>query len=909
MNVATLSGLSHRYDRTHALEGVDLELPAGELIGLIGPDGVGKSTLLGIIAGVRRLQSGTCRVLDSDMADTRARRRVCERIAYMPQGLGGNLYPSLSVAENVDFFGRLFGQPPPERRARRQRLLAATGLAEFAERPADKLSGGMKQKLGLCCALIHDPDLLILDEPTTGVDPLSRRQFWSLLQAMRDERPQMSVIVATAYMEEAEGFDHLVALYDGRILATGPPAALHERTGTDTLESAFVALLPGHHAGDGGGVNPGEPPGEDAPVVIEARDLTRRFGNFTAVDRVSFRIRRGEIFGFLGSNGCGKTTTMKMLTGLLPASEGSATVFGEPVSTGLAARERVGYMSQSFSLYEELTVRQNLALHARLFDLTADQRVDRVRASLERFRLEAVASQLPAALPLGVRQRLSLAVALIHNPELLILDEPTSGVDPVARDGFWRELVRLAREEKVTIFLSTHFMNEAARCDRISLMHAGRVLAVDPPQALRQQQGREDLEGAFIAHLEAAMDTEATEASEGVDTTGAPAPTSAAGAGSRLPAGIRRFAAFAWRETLELWRDPIRMAFALLGPLALMIAFGYGISFDVDDARFAVLDRDRTQESRALLEPFRGSRYFAERSPIRDLAELERRLAAGELLVALSIPPNYGRDLLSGEPVTVGVWLDGAMPNRAETARGYVAGVYQHYLRGLAHDRTLPTGLEPAVEVETRFRYNQAFESANAITPGVIMLLLAIIPAMLTAVGVVREKELGSITNVHATPARRPEFLLGKQLPYIGVGMVTFVTLLALAVTLFGVPVHGSIAALALGALLYVTATTALGLLISAFVRSQVAALFAAAIISVIPAINFSGFLAPLSSLEPLPHALGVLFPASWFQDITLGTFARGLSMPALVTEYLALIAFATVFLVLAIALLPEQER
>ncbi|WP_440994964.1 ribosome-associated ATPase/putative transporter RbbA [Arhodomonas sp. SL1] len=907
MNVASLDGVSHRYGRTTALEGVSLELPAGELVGLIGPDGVGKSTLLGLIAGVRRLQGGTCRVLDTDMARTRARRRVCERIAYMPQGLGGNLYPSLSVAENVDFFGRLFGQPPAERHERRRRLLAATGLSEFSGRAAGKLSGGMKQKLGLCCALIHDPELLILDEPTTGVDPLSRRQFWGLLADIRAERPAMGVIVATAYMEEAEGFDHLVALHDGQVLATGAPAALREQTATDTLEAAFVALLPERARGDGAGVAPGEPPGEDAPVVIEARDLTRRFGDFTAVDRVSFRIRRGEIFGFLGSNGCGKTTTMKMLTGLLPASEGTATLLGEPVGTGVAARERVGYMSQSFSLYEELSVRQNLTLHARLFDLATADRAARVQASLERFRLTAVANQLPAALPLGVRQRLSLAVALIHDPELLILDEPTSGVDPVARDAFWRELIRLSREEGVTIFLSTHFMNEAARCDRISLMHAGRVLAVDHPENLRRERDSEDLEGAFIAYLEKAIgETPATAAGTGA---AAHSEARAGGAGPRLPPGLRRLGAFAWREALELWRDPVRLAFALLGPLVLMIAFGYGISFDVDDAPFAVLDRDRSPESRALLEHFRGSRYFAEQPPITDLAELERRLASGELLVALNIPPDYGRDLLSGKPVTVGVWLDGAMPNRAETTRGYVEGVYLGYLQELARGRREAAALRPPVEIETRFRYNQAFESANAITPGVIMLLLVIVPAMLTAVGVVREKELGSITNVYATPARRPEFLLGKQLPYIGVGMVSFATLLALAVTLFDVPVQGSVTALAMGALLYVTATTALGLLISAFVRSQVAALFAAAIISVIPAVNFSGFLAPVSSLEPATRALGLLFPAAWFQDISLGTFAKGLGMPALLAEYLALLAFATAFLGLAMALLPEQER
>ncbi|WP_018718455.1 ribosome-associated ATPase/putative transporter RbbA [Arhodomonas aquaeolei] len=903
MNVASLHGITHHYGDTTALEAVDLDVPAGGLVGLIGPDGVGKSTLLGLLAGVRRLQAGTLHALDGDMASAAHRRAVCERIAYMPQGLGGNLYPTLSVAENVDFFGRLFAQPPAERRARAQRLLDATGLLPFADRPAGKLSGGMKQKLGLCCALIHDPDLLILDEPTTGVDPLSRRQFWALLDGIRERRPGMSVVVATAYMEEAERFDHLVAMHGGRVLATGTPAALRGHTGTQDLESAFVALMPDAADGETAGVTVPPPPADDTPVVIEAEHLTRRFGSFTAVDDVSFRIRRGEIFGFLGSNGCGKTTTMKMLTGLLPASAGEARVLGEPVGTGLRARERVGYMSQSFSLYEELTVRQNLALHARLFHLPAAAVGERVAESLRRFRLENVADTLPGALPLGVRQRLSLAVALIHGPELLILDEPTSGVDPVARDAFWRELIRLAREDGVTIFLSTHFMNEAARCDRISLMHAGRVLAVDTPQRLRETHNADDLETAFIAYLE-----EAEPPGEQPDAGEAAAPA-ARRSHTRLPAGLRRLAAFTWREALELRRDPIRLAFALFGPLLLMIAFGYGISFDVDNMPFAVLDHDRSTESRQLLEHFRGSRYFEERAPIADDADMERRLASGELLVALVIPPEYGHDLLAGNRPELGIWIDGAMPFRAETTRGYVSGVLQEYVEDLyrAHPEALAAA-SPATTI-TRLRYNQAFESANAITPGVIMLLLMIVPAMLTAVGVVREKEMGSITNVYATPTRRPEFLIGKQLPYVAVALMSFVTLVALALTLFGVPFTGSPLALILGAVLYVFASTGLGLLISSFVRSQVAALFAAAIITVIPSINFSGFMSPVSGLDAAPHTIGVSFPASWFQTISVGTFAKGLGAGAMLPEYLALAAFASGFMLVATALLPKQER
>ena len=473
------------------------------MVGVIGPDGVGKSTMLALISGVREIQEGQVFVFDGNMADTAHRNRNRGRIAYMPQGLGRNLYPTLSVFENIDFFGRLFGQSTKERRARITELLTATGLDPFEDRPAGKLSGGMKQKLSLCCALINDPDLLILDEPTTGVDPLSRGQFWDLINSIRARRPQMSVIVATAYMDEAQRFDWLLAMDDGKIIAQGVLKELLEKAGEPTLEEAFIALLPEakrtlHRKVI---VRPRVVSENEVPA-IEAEGLTRRFGTFVAVDHVNFRIRAGEIFGFLGSNGCGKSTTMKMLTGLLPTTEGWAKLFGSPMgSNDMEMRRNVGYMSQAFSLYGELTVRQNLELHAQLYHVPPGEVQGRIADLLQRYDLQGVVNARPESLPLGIKQRLQLAVAVLHQPAILILDEPTSGVDPIARDAFWCTLIDLSRDDGVTIFLSTHFMNEAERCDRISLMHAGKVLAVGQPLELVRERGSDLLEDTFVGYL------------------------------------------------------------------------------------------------------------------------------------------------------------------------------------------------------------------------------------------------------------------------------------------------------------------------------------------------------------------------------------------------------------------------
>lgn len=902
--VALLENVGQQYGATIALRDISLAIPARRMVGLIGPDGVGKSSLLSLIAGARAIGQGNVMVLGGDMRDVHHRRDVCPKIAWMPQGLGKNLYHTLSVYENVDFFARLFGHDKAERELRINELLQSTGLAPFRDRPAGKLSGGMKQKLGLCCALIHDPQLLILDEPTTGVDPLSRAQFWELIDSIRQRQPEMSVLVATAYMEEAERFDWLVAMNAGEVLATGSAAELKAQTGSQTLEQAFIALLPEAQRQAHKTVVIPPRDSREEEIAIEARGLTMRFGNFVAVDHVNFRIARGEIFGFLGSNGCGKSTTMKMLTGLLPASEGEAWLFGHPIDPkDIATRQRVGYMSQAFSLYSELSVRQNLELHARLFHIPDDEIANRVAEMSERFMLTEVEDALPADLPLGIRQRLSLAVAVIHRPEMLILDEPTSGVDPVARDMFWQLMVDLARQDRVTIFISTHFMNEAERCDRISLMHAGKVLASDTPQALVELRGAASLEEAFIAWLKEAQPSSPVPED----------PTSAVASHSEHTAprqafSLRRLFSYSRREALELRRDPVRSTLALLGTVILMFIMGYGISMDVEDLRFAVLDRDQTLSSQGWSQNIAGSRYFIEQAPLHSYDELDRRMRDGELAVAIEIPPNFGRDIARGTPVQIGVWVDGAMPNRAETVRGYVQAMHLAWLQEMAGRQSSPQRDTSLISIETRYRYNPDVKSLPAIVPAVIPLLLMMIPAMLSALSVVREKELGSIINLYVTPTTRSEFLLGKQLPYIVLGMFNFFLLCALSVFVFGVAHKGSFLTLTLAALLYVTIATGLGLLISTFMKSQIAAIFGTAIITLIPATQFSGMIDPVASLEGPGRWIGQIYPTSHFLTIARGTFSKALNLSDLWGSFIPLLLAVPLVLGLSVLLLKKQE-
>lgn len=563
-----------------ALEGITASAARGAVTGLIGPDGAGKTTLMRLIAGLLRADGGTISVLGIDVA--REPLAVQARLGYMPQRFG--LYEDLSVQENLDLYADLQGVPKAARRQRYVELMHMTGLGPFTSRMAGRLSGGMKQKLGLACTLVHPPDLLLLDEPTVGVDPVSRRELWQIVGHLTRDA-HTTVLFSTAYLDEAERCDTVLLIHEGRLLGSGPPgsftaemagrsffatARLGRRrlqamlaeapgvidaviegsrvrvvTATATpldaptlvveapdlalvptpprFEDSFVAMLraqsggfrPDPHlamvaAGSGSDPRPSlsKAPGSTEAVIL-VRNLTRRFGAFVAVDDVSFSVARGEIFGLLGANGAGKSTTFRMLCGLLPPSGGTLRVAGFDLRTAAApARGRIGYMAQKFSLYADLSVQQNLRFFSSAYRLRGERQRARIDWAVAEFDLSPMLDATARDLPLGFKQRLALACALMHEPEILFLDEPTSGVDPLARREFWRRINALA-EAGVTILVTTHFMEEAEYCDRLLIMAQGRVLTEGTPEAIKRDVRRDDhpdptMEDAFISVIEAA---------------------------------------------------------------------------------------------------------------------------------------------------------------------------------------------------------------------------------------------------------------------------------------------------------------------------------------------------------------------------------------------------------------------
>lgn len=761
----------------------------------------------------------------------------------------------------------------------------------------------MKQKLGLCIALLNNPKILILDEPTTGVDPLARAQFWSLLDLVHQHMPEMSIIVATDYLDETQYFDRVIAMYGGEVLHDSSPFEFLEATDSKNLEEAFIKVLP-QSLRDGHEVI--EKPAliweKEPKVAIIAENISKTFQDFTAVKPTSFKIYEGEIFGFLGSNGCGKTTTMKMLTGLIPPSSGMASLFGQDITEySEKSKSNIGYMSQNFSLYTELSVVQNLSLHAHLFHLEPSEIEARIEESLEQFYLTEVRNSIAGNLTLGVRQRLSLAIAMTHKPKLLILDEPTSGVDPITRDYFWNLLIRLSRNDGVTIFISTHFMNEAMRCDRISMMHAGKVLASDTPENLIQSKHKKSLEDAFIQYI--LDDNEATEILPEVEYA-----LEAEEHRARKNFSLSRLLSYSWREFLEIKHDYQRAIISCIGSIILMIALSLGLNIDLRDVEYAVLDHDQSALSHEYREYLSEFSYFKEQPEIYEREDITANFRKNQLQFVIEIPEGFARNQRKDGETEIVAWIDGSMPQQGEVIDNYLQGVHSGWLS----QKNQALGQEAVgniVDIIPRFRYNHAVDSSIAFVPTILVILLLIFPAVLTALSVVREKEQGTIINFYLTPMTRLEFIIGKQLPYLGLTCINYLTMLSLAIWGLDVPLKGSFLLLSSAALIYAMIATSIGFFYSVFTKSQISAIFLAMMGTLIPAMQFSGMVTPISSLEGVSQWISSVYPATHMITISQGIFNKSLGFESLSINFLFLGLNLVAILLCTMFFLQKQEK
>ena len=1036
-----------------AVDGVSLDLAPGTINGLLGPDGAGKTTLLRLAAGLLLPDAGSLTVLGRDtVAEAQA---VQSAIGYMPQRFG--LYEDLSVAENLSLYADLHGVSAAQRAERWPALMRMTGLEPFLGRLAGRLSGGMKQKLGLACTLVRSPRLLLLDEPTVGVDPLSRRELWNIVFSLVRGHG-ITVLVSTAYLDEAEHCDRVAIMHHGRLVGDGAPgdftgplagrtwfvtptmraraaqnlldaapgvtdAVLHAggvRLLTDTPEAARALTDCGLLAGEGqepgsvGHLTPrtpgfedgflalfaalpqepstGEEPtpaasapretfvdisappepdcpphalaaspvpdASDAPPVIEVRDLERRFGSFMAVKGASFDVRRGEIFGLLGPNGAGKSTIFRMLCGLLPPTGGSLRVAGVDLRRApAAARRRVGYVAQKFSLYGQLSVIENLRFFASAYGLSGAARESRIAWALRDFDLADAADAQSGELSLGYRQRLAMACALMHEPDILFLDEATSGVDPLARREFWRRITALA-ESGVTVIVTTHFLDEAEYCDRMAILVGGEVLALGTPAEIRalapatdertdqprlgmhMDGGQQDapgyasgpatIERAFIALAErhranAPGTAEPPSAPGTLPLTGTPGsgPTTPAALAAQTqdirPTAVRgllvRMRGLLRKEWLQVMRDPSAIAIALIMPVVLLLLFGYGISLDARDVPVAIVADDLGPEAMEFAARLLLADTFRPRV-VTGMRQAEEDLRAGRVDAIVHLQSDFARRLSdatagasastarpdgappAGDAGTVPVQLivNGVDPNNARTVSGYITTVWQSWLSG----RVAAAGQAPAVRLVPRMWFNPASDSRYFLVPGLMVLIMTLTGALLTAMVMAREWERGTMEALLVTPVRMGELLTGKLLPYFVLGMGGMVLTVIMALYLFGVPLRGSLAVLAGAASLFLTAALGMGLFISVLARNQFIAGQAALLATFLPALFLSGFIFDLESTPAFVQVVSYIIAARYFATLLKTIFLAGDVWEVIVPNALALAALAAFFLTVA---------
>ncbi len=965
-------GLTKRFnaDGDAAIDHLDARIEPGCVTGLIGPDGAGKTTLLRIFAGLLLPTEGHLTVCGADPVTELPRLR--QDVSYMPQRFG--LYEDLSVEQNLILYADLFNVVGRERADAFERLLAFTDLKPFTQRLAGDLSGGMKQKLGLACALIRKPRLLLLDEPSVGVDPISRRELWKMIYDLVDQG--IGVVWSTSYLDEAERCTEVLLLSEGKLLYSGPPKELTNRVAgrsylvsgpgqasrkllarafklpavlDGVIQGRSVRLVMKPHAtaplaselgADNLRIEPTPPRFEDAFVdllggapkdnptlfgaplqrdqsqdeaAVKAEGLTKKFGDFIAANNISFQIARGEIFGLLGPNGAGKSTTFKMMCGLSRPTSGRASVAGLDLYLAAgAARGRVGYMAQKFSLYGDLSVRQNLAFFAGVYGLNGARRTEAMDRVITAFKLQPYLEVNSSELPLGFKQRLALACAVMHEPAVLFLDEPTSGVDPLTRREFWAHINSMV-ERGVTIMVTTHFLDEAEYCDRIGLVYRGRVIAEGSPDELKdrvrsQENGEPTLEDAFIELVEEfdRQDETAPNRDPG-EKPSSPAvsgprihdrrtpddqsPTS----GFRRPR-FRRMVALVRKESQQIVRDPSAFLIAGVLPVLLLFVYGFGVSLDLQHVPIGVVVEQPSPEADSFVSSFRDSHYFDVRV-VHHRAAVEEELVSGRVNGVVVLAADFSERMGRGETAPIQVLVDGSDPNTAGLVAGYVQLLWANWIQqeSVSQDSLVnrPKSV-PLISTEPRVWFNPERNSYYALLPGAVAIILTLIGTLLPSLVVAREWERGTMEAMLTTPVTPLDLLVGKIVPYYLLGLMALALSVSVTVFGFGVPYRGSLLALYLVSSAYLGVTLALGLLISTVAKNQFAAGQGALVVGFLPAFLLSGYIFEIDSMPAPLRLLTSLLPPSYFVSSLQTLFLAGDVLSVLVPSGLVLCAMAS---------------
>lgn len=931
-----------------ALSKINAHIKRGHITGIVGPDGAGKTTLMRIMAGLLLPTSGTLSISSG------------ATLGYMPQKFG--LYEDLTVIENLNLYADLRGVLGDERIAAFEQLLQFTDLTRFTTRPAGKLSGGMKQKLGLACVLLGRPDILLLDEPSVGVDPISRRELWKMVNALITEG--MTVLWSTSYLDEAEQCDDVLLMNAGELIYAGPPklltdkiagrsiqireitenhrqvlqralhaeevmdgviqgknvrlllkdekklpdlSALHAGENAELVqvpprfEDAFIDILGGGPGGDSVLANLMAPIEKTMQCdhVITAENLTKKFGTFVAVDDISFAVKRGEVFGLLGPNGAGKSTTFKMMCGLLAPTSGSAHLLGIDLQKSAhLARQQLGYMAQKFSLYGDLSVQQNLQFFSGIYGLTGKAQADKIAEMVDVFELASLLQMKAAELSLGFKQRLALACAIMHEPAILFLDEPTSGVDPITRREFWMHINGLVGKG-MTIVVSTHFMEEAEYCDRVALVYRGQVIETGTPDQLKALVTHEknpdpSMEDTFIDLIEQHDANNNDETITPPNTNKIIKQSAHSLSFINKNDGLRRWVALCRKEFYQIVRDPSSILIAFVLPIVMLFIYGFGLNLDSSKIRLGIVMEDTSTEARHLEDAFFDSPFIAA-THFNSRSDAKKELTAGNIRGFVAIQSDFSARLKNHHRIApIQVIADGSETNTASFVAAYATGVWQTWMQSRSH-------IKPElISVEPRVWFNAGAISRYFLIPGSIAIIMTVIGALLTSLVVAREWERGTMEALLSTPVKRMELFFSKLVPYYLLGIGSMGLCLLISMTILSVPFRGSIFLLFIQTSLFLGGALGLGLLLSTTTRNQFNAAQAALNIAFLPAVMLSGFVYEISSMPIVVQGFTYIFPARYFVASLQTLFLSGNVGMLLLQDALFLLISALVFLGLA---------